>query len=557
MLSGCSCCFRCFMLIAMLVIASPGGAAGQDEASRARNGDASTSEETMRSGEGESERLPTDDADEKEDEAADRESASPAPSGPSRSEASPTEGAAAVDGARAGGTTDSSPAGADTEIEASTDTESDATIETAAPVEPGPEPPASPAAVNEAETEPETKDVTPVVAIEPAERDAPKSHTTPSTGGISLQGSWTKSLLFSLNNGVVRFQPRGWVQPRFDLAVNGEASTPGDKRFDGTGFTLHRGRFGFQAWLFEYAHLYLDTGWKGGSPALIDYFADVGPNNGDGPVGIRVGFFRPYFSRQLLHATTRLAMIDYAKAWTDEALALGLGPSGRQLGMGLQGFVLGGLEYGVGVWNGSDGYDRDGDLMYGGRIAVHPLAMAGVGEALRPGDESDGSVSSRPKLSLGVAFYAENRKNTTSDIATFEYDDVQLKGGFDAAFQYAGVSIQGEVFLIGRVAEESAVRNFLDHYNRAALGVGGYFQLGYTVLRQRLELVGRYDVVDENTEFRGIRHYPTIGSTLFIYGHNLKVQAQYRIDIGDGYKRDDPSYIDNSHHVMLMLQAAI
>jgi hypothetical protein len=48
-----------------------------------------------------------------------------------------------------------------------------------------------------------------------------------------------------------------------------------------------------------------------------------------------------------------------------------------------------------------------------------------------------------------------------------------------------------------------------------------------------------------------------VGATVFIYGNNLKVQTQYRINIGTKYKEDDPDYIPVSHDLLFMLQASI
>jgi hypothetical protein len=381
--------------------------------------------------------------------------------------------------------------------------------------------------------------------------------TTEAKKGAVLRGEWTRSILFSTQDGSFRFQPRGWVQPRFGVAISTDDELKREDRFEGTGFSIQRARFGFQAWIYEWGRFYLDTGWKSGTAQLIDYFVDVGPENGAGAVGVRVGFFRPYFVRQLLHATTKLAMVDYARAWSDGSLALGLGISGRQLGIGLQGFVVGGLEYGVGIWNGSDGYDTDADFMYGGRVAVHPLALAGVGEAVRPGDESDIGRSSKPSLSIGAALYLENRDEITTDVVSIPYEDLEMKTGVDVAFKINGLSLEGEFFLVKRWARERAIRDVLDDSDRSAPGVGAYVQGGYLVVDNRLELVGRFDFVDENTAFRGIRFFPTVGATVFIYGNNLKVQTQYRINIGTQYKEDDPDYIPVSHDLLFMLQASI
>jgi hypothetical protein len=381
-------------------------------------------------------------------------------------------------------------------------------------------------------------------------------------GADILTGTWTRHIVLTSRGGAFRFQPRGWVQPRFHLAVNGDEDYNDDEPFEGTAFSLQRARFGFQAWLFEWARVYLDTGWNSGGGKLVDFFVDLGPENGSGVVAVRLGFFRPYFIRQLLHATTELAMIEYARAWTDPALGLGLGPGGRQLGVGLQGFVAGGFEYGIGLWNGADSFadDPGTDFMGGGRIAVHPLGFAGAGRAVMPGNESDPEISDAPGLAIGAALYFEDRDDsewTLPPIAA--YEDRQLKLGVDLAFQYRGLSLEGEMFFTKAWAEDPGVRDMLFLAHLDAPGISAYCQAGYMVTR-RVELVGRFDMVDENTEIRGIRFYPTVGATVFIFGNNLKVQAQYRINIGAGYEVDDvpgDPYIPLTHDLFFMVQASI
>lgn len=385
-----------------------------------------------------------------------------------------------------------------------------------------------------------------------------------------LVGTWTKSILFATDNGDFRFQPRGWIQPRFTLSVNSDGKRNDDEPLMGTGFSLQRARFGFQAWLFKWGHFYLDTEWKTGSAALVDYFVDLGPNNGDRPVGVRVGYFRPFLSRQLLHATTALAMIDYARAWThldqvptvDNTQAGGFSYTsvplmGRQLGIAIQGLAINGIEYEAGVWNGSDGYTADADFMYGGRIAVHPTGLAG-GAVLRPGDESDTDVSSSPAAAIGLAAYIEDRNDAVADLpGMLPYEDYKLRAGADVAFKYAGVSLAAEFFIVTDWAKQEITNHYLELHYRDAPGMGAYFQAAYMMVPKRLEVVGRFDMADENISIRGIRFYPTAGLTYFLFGNNLKAQFQYRINLGTGYHGQDALYTPVTHDVIFMLQASI
>ena len=407
----------------------------------------------------------------------------------------------------------------------------------------------------------------PHVGIEPS--NVEKDHVSEGARKI-LVGTWTKSVLFATDDGSFKFQPRGWIQPRFTLSVNSDSDYNNDEPLMGTGFGLQRARFGFQAWLFKWGHFYLDTEWKNGAPSLVDYFVDLGPNNGTVPIGVRVGYFRPFLSRQLLHSTTQLTMIDYARAWTqldlvpsadaDQAGGFSYRPTplmGRQLGIAVQGLAANGFEYAVGIWNGSDGYAADADFMYGGRIAIHPMGFSG-GPTVRSGDESDTEVSSKPGFALGAAAYVEDQNDLVSDLpGLLPYNGYKLRAGVDMAFKYFGVSLEAEFFLLKSWANQGVINEYLEMHHRDAPGMGTYFQAAYMVVPKRLELVARFDLADENISIRGIRFYPTAGLTYYLFGNNLKAQFQYRANVGAGYEEIDAMYSPVTHDVIFLLQASI
>ncbi len=397
-----------------------------------------------------------------------------------------------------------------------------------------------------------------------------------------LHGEYMKSITFSTDDGWFKFQPRGMVQPRYQLHINGEA----DDTLAGSGFSLKRARFGFQAHMFEIARVYLDTGWSGGNGSLVDFFVDVDPF--DGMVALRAGYFRPWFGRQLLMATTQLQMIEYAQAWEDNWLGLDLG---RDLGFGLFGMLFDTVEYGIGVWNGREGFGlgprltahdlpapANIDYMFGGRIAVHPLAPAGVGTTLPIGDVSDTAISDKPALSLGVALLYNKRHDRdifmpSTGVYQLYYDN-HLKFGVDLGFKMKGLSVLGEFFLTKVGIQDDAVQPIKDAvaiYNDSipenidGKGIGAYGQVGYFILPRQLEAAVRFDMVDENTELRGTRLFPGVGVTYYFFGNNLKAQLMYRINVGTEYVEGDPAagiaadagYIDTTHDFFLMLQAAI
>lgn len=416
----------------------------------------------------------------------------------------------------------------------------------------------------------------------PASDEEAEAEAEPEKARV-LHGEYMKSITFSTDDGWFKFQPRGWVQPRYGLHINGEASD----ELAGSGFSLKRARFGFQAHMFDFARVYLDTGWSKGNANLVDFFIDVDPF--DGMVALRAGYFRPWFGRQLLMATTQLQMIEYAQAWQDEWLGLDLG---RDLGFGLFGMIADTVEYGLGVWNGREGFSlgprfspngvpapANIDYMLGGRIAVHPLAPMGVGTTLPLGDVSDTAISDKPALSLGVAMLYNKRHDRDIFIPSLGaynlYYDSQLKFGVDLGFKMKGLSVLGEFFLTKVSIQDDAhpdIKTAVTAYNDSAsdpwnidgTGIGAYGQVGYFILPHQLEAAVRFDMVDENTDLRGTRLFPGAGLTYYFFGNNLKAQLMYRINVGTGYEEMDPTtslpdagYIDTTHDIFLMLQAAI
>ena len=385
-----------------------------------------------------------------------------------------------------------------------------------------------------------------------------------------VQGTWTDEIVFSTDDGSFSFRPMGWLKPRFGLSINPDA----EDELEGSGFAFNGASLGFEAKLFDLVNLYLDAGFEHGSAMLVDYYADLDPF--DGLAVLRVGFFLPWYGRQLLMEPTRLQMVENAQAWEDEMLGLDLG---RDLGASIHGMVADGFEYGLGVWNGERifGLERDPDnrwpgnidFMAGGRIAVHPLSLSGMGDPLPIDDESDVYISEKPALVLGAAAYYNKRHDLEVDIPgqtePQNYYDNQFKFGADLAFRWMGASLQSEFFLLYNKVQDDmddaikAAVTAADHSGLALEGVGfgAYVQAGYFVLPRQLEIAARFDTLDEDTDLRGQRFYPGLGATYYIHGHNLKTQLMYRLGVGTGYEETDLGNIPTTHDVFLMLQVAI
>jgi hypothetical protein len=477
---------------------------------------------------------------------------------------------------------------------------------------------------DEAAADAEEEEVAVVADEEPAEAPAePAAPAAEPDKPSPVQGTWTKKIEFASEDGNFKFQPTGFVQPKLQVIVTPDET---DKAA-GSGFVFQRARLGFRATLFKISRLYLDADFKSGAANLVDFYADIDPF--DGVLAVRAGWFRPWLSRQLLTATTQLQMIDYAKAWTDPLLGMGLD---RDLGVGVFGMVANVFEYGLGVWNGEGGRifdlgsrkltDTVGtngkpleapanlDAMFGGRLAVHPLGPTAIGRPLPLGDESDSAISAKPGLVLGVsALYNKRHDRVASGFectagvctgvipqSSFDalYYDNQLKLGVDLAFQMIGLSFVGEFFLHKVWLADDTAQEIQDAVALAGgvapypyhsikkgaatggltdgLGFGTYAQVGYFVIAKKVEVAGRFDMVDENMDVRGSRMYPGFGGTYYFFGNNLKVQLMYRLGLSNGYGKieqidgadgdevkliDDPGFAKTSHEILLMLQGSI
>lgn len=456
----------------------------------------------------------------------------------------------------------------------------------------------------EAETEAEEEAAVVVddeVVAEDAEEEAEKAPEPAASSPV--QGTWTKKIEFASEDGNFKLQPTGFVQPKLQMLINPDAE---EDKMAGSGFVFQRARLGMRAGFFKFARLYLDSEFKTGSFGLVDYFADIDPWNGI--FAVRAGRFRPWFGRQFMAATTMLQMTEVATSWTDSKLGLGLD---RDLGVGVFGMIADTFEYGIGVWNGEGGSALDPnpkvkdigdtigtggdplaapgniDVMVGGRLAVHPLAPAGVGRTLPLGDESDSAISEKPGLALGVSFMYNKRHDRVmkgfdcgaalcADPAqtTFDalYYDNQLKIGVDLGFQMIGLSFVGEFYIHKVWLPDDAATEIQDAIDTTngigtkgglidGLGIGTYVQVGYFVLPKQLEVAARFDMVDEKTDVRGSRLYPGAGVSYYFFGNNLKLQLMYRLNTSTGYGKvagvDDPGYIPTSHDLFLMLQASI
>ena len=383
----------------------------------------------------------------------------------------------------------------------------------------------------------------------------------------AVEAAWPdRGPKLATEDGAFSLRPIAFVRPMLAVSVDPDAEEP----LAGSGFLLDKARLGLRARVFDLAKLKADVDFAGGDAALVDCYADLDPT--DGAVVIRAGRFRPWLGRQRLTSPVRQQLGRPAAAWTDRDLGLHLA---RDLGAGLHGLLVGGLEYAIGVWNGEQSHSLESevagaadniDFLAGGRLAVHPLALAGAGEPLPIGEESDLDRDASPALSIGAAAMFERRHDRLAAVPGVAdpvvYGDEQLELGGELALHYGGLAITAEAFYLRtRLADDThpaiagAVRDAADGAGVSGDGVGVYAQAGYMLIARTLEVAARFDLVDEDADADGVRLFPAAGITWLLEGRHLTIHALYRARVARGYAADhDLHRVAAAHDIALVLQ---
>jgi phosphate-selective porin OprO/OprP len=288
--------------------------------------------------------------------------------------------------------------------------------------------------------------------------------------GFNLQVRYTHADLDAAAGGIdaEEFRVR-----RFKLFMSGFAFDP-------------RLTWRFQA-AFEStaANRYLDDAWMNWK------FAD--------PLSIQFGQYKTPYSRQELYN-------DGVLQFAERSLATDAFKPSRDIGFMAAGSLGKGLfQYQAGVFGG-DGQNTlrvTNHVMPMLRLVVNPLGQMGNSEA-------DIQCHAEPALSFGAnGFVNTLRKvsNTAFEALTLNYlgpagwlgrnsnvfttgEDVDVKSwGFDAQFKWMGFSAQAEGYVGQASGDTSGVRLY---------AYGWYGQAGYMIIPGKLDIAGRYTIVDYN-----------------------------------------------------------
>ncbi len=237
---------------------------------------------------------------------------------------------------------------------------------------------------------------------------------------------------------------------------------------------------------------------------------------------VLLGQTKAKFSRDFLISDGSLMFVDRAPFITKVV-------PGYDLGAILHGDICKGLvEYNVAGSNGAGQTTTraDNNNMFSSRVVINPFGVMA-------NDEPDLAISKKPLLSVGANYLYTNIKypggspagNSSNNLgfanqkqflptvaSTNEFNNY----GFDAAFKWMGLSVQGEgIFL--------QANNDVAHKVTRTLGY--YAQAGYMITPE-LGLAFRYSYYDPDRDVSNDLQTEQIGSVSYYFNkHNLKLQA--------------------------------
>lgn len=345
--------------------------------------------------------------------------------------------------------------------------------------------------------------------------------TLPSSGD-RIEAKFGKGVTFVSDEGDLRLQLRGRIQPRFTSVVTDGQSTLNE-------LIIRRARLAFLGRFMDSWELYLQLGFSNqdNEPDSYNPLRDATITYaGLRDVSVRFGQMKVPFDRQRTNSSSALQFADRSIVVTELTLDRDVGFQLFSDDVAGLGGILG---YNVGLFGG-DGRNRRADnpgLMWIARLWVSPFG------SFDPNVEADLGREDRFRLALGVAaaqnfesVRARSTSSTTYQFSTFDYTHLTV----DLTIKWRGFSWLTE--MIYRKANQASNTQVVDgasitEYSRS--GWGFFSQAGY-LWNDHLETAARYgelrplDPTDPN--FLGQRE---IGGAVswYFFGHDLKVTADY------------------------------
>lgn len=275
---------------------------------------------------------------------------------------------------------------------------------------------------------------------------------------------------------------------------------------DGVGsFRIRRAKTKFEGWVYSKNLTYeLQLNWADTTNALEDAVINYDFTKGQKKFQIKAGQFKVPFGRQELTSSGSQQFVDRSNVSTTFA-------RGRDIGIQAHGLNANGkLDWRFGIFNGGGrnrtSNDND-EFQFNGRVSYEPWGEVKY-------SEGDFESSDRPLFGIAANFESNDRHGAT----TADDNDQEIVGA-DVTFKYKGFSAFAEYFDASNNLEVAA------DFDSEGLVV----QLGYFVIKQKVELALRYGLIDPTS----LRDNDDRTETGLAFGyfwnkHNHKLQADFR-----------------------------
>ncbi len=279
---------------------------------------------------------------------------------------------------------------------------------------------------------------------------------------------------------------------------------------------LRRARFGFGGNMYNKdLHYCVEFDADKFNAALRDFYVYWTPCEW---LNTKVGYFKVPFNRQRVTSAFKMD-------FQDRSIASEVFDQDRDTGFDIYGKPFDGyVEYHAAVFQGAgekfSGLDNtDNELMYVLGVRYNPFGSYDYY------DETDIKYSEKIKATLGAAVTLNAKKQDVKLV-----DTNSVVGTVDLGVKYKGISWNNEYYV--RQDDPELTGDTID-------SDGFFTQIGYFVIRKKLELATRYSMVDPNKDLSGdLQKEYSFGINYYFREHRSQIQADVGHYITDTVGQD-------------------
>ena len=279
---------------------------------------------------------------------------------------------------------------------------------------------------------------------------------------------------------------------------------------DRSSFRIRRMKTKFEGWVYTKDLTYeLQLNWPDTANPLEDAAVNYDFTKGKKTFMLKAGQYKVPFGRQQLTSSGSQQFVD--RSTVSDTFA-----RGRDIGIQLWGTPNSSkLDWRVGVFNGNgrtvSRNDND-DLQMNARVTWQPFGDVKY-------SEGDFDSTDKPLFAIAGQYESNEFPVAAAGTTPAHADDRTIVGG-DVVFKFKGFSVFGELFQ----REHDRSNNLSDFDDE-----GFNLQVGYFVIRQKLEIALRFSELDPNSDVENNeREERGLALGYFFNKHNHKLQADYR-----------------------------